>query len=203
MLVKQLKVGPMENFAYILADESTKQAALIDPCWQLGYIYKEVQNNSLIIEHVLLTHGHYDHYKELAPFLKEHNLYAQMHEADLFLADGIDLSLIRTFNKEITIKNGGLDIKVIHTPGHSPGSVCYYAQDCLFTGDTLFVGATGRVDLPGSNAAQMRESLIKLAQLPPETKVYSGHAYGESDVSTIGHEKETNAYVKLALRHKK
>ena len=129
---------------------------------------------------------------------KNRELALTVHNEDTFLLDGdiTPLNLLKG-NEELAL--GRIRIKVIHTPGHTPGSVSYLAGGCVFTGDTLFVGECGRVDLPGSDPKALRLSLLKLAALPGETALYPGHSYN-GDTSTIGVQKEYNIYMKLAAK---
>ena len=197
MKVKQFKLGPMDNFSYVIWDADLNEAAVIDPAWQPGPIEEFLKKEGLTLKLLLLTHGHADHANAVGYFLEKNpGLALTAHKNDAFLLDD-DLKPLARLEGETELRLGGEKIKVILTPGHTPGSVSYLAGGCVFTGDTLFVGECGRVDLPGSDPKAMRLSLLKLAALPGETLLYPGHSYN-GDTSTIGAQKEHNTYIRLA-----
>ena len=199
MILHKRSFGPLETNAILIGCSETKRAAIIDPAaGSADFFLKEIQKNGLILDKILLTHSHWDHIADVhalktktkAPVyihpLDEKNLESpgvdkiplfiavQGCKADHFLQDGELLDV------------GHLQIRVIHTPGHSPGGVCFYlpSQHLLFSGDTLFQGTIGNLQLPTACASSMWPSLKKLAALPPETRVIPGHG-GET---TIGRE---------------
>lgn len=197
MKVRQLKLGPMDNLSYVIWDEDTGEAAVIDPAWRPETIEELLLKEKLTLRLLLLTHAHPDHANAAGYFLgKNGGLAVTAHKGDLFLLDG-GLAPLNLLKDEAELQLGGVKIKVLHTPGHTPGSVSYLAGGCVFTGDTLFVGECGRADLPGSDPRALRLSLLKLAALPRETAVYPGHSYN-GDSSTIGTQQEYNIYMKLA-----
>ena len=199
MKVKQLKLGPMDNFCYVIWDEELKEAAVIDPAWQPGIIEDLLRKEKLTPKLLLLTHAHADHVNAARYFLEKYpRLSLALHKDDTFLLDG-GLKPLELLKGDMELALGHDKIKVIHTPGHTPGSVSYLAGGCVFTGDTLFVGECGRIDLPGSDPKAMRLSLLKLAALPEETLLYPGHSYN-GDTSTIGAQKEHNTYIRLAAK---
>ena len=201
MKIEQLKVGPMDNFSYLLWDEDSKEAAVIDPAWESEKIEAAIAEKGLKLKMALLTNAHPDNVNALRYFeTKYPGLPVYLHEADFFLLERKPENL-NSAQDGAELKTGHLKIKIIHTPGHTPGSVCYLAQTAVFTGDTLFVGECGRVDLPGSSAEALYESLRALAELPPETVIYPGHSYN-GDTSTIGVQKDYNLYLQLALKNK-
>ncbi|MFH1619513.1 MAG: MBL fold metallo-hydrolase [bacterium] len=200
MLIKQLQLGPMGNYVYLIGGDSSGLCAVIDPAWDSRAIEKEAEKLGLKIDSVLLTHGHFDHVNAAETLLSGTGLAATAHEEDIsMLPPGLKTVPLRG---DCSIKAGGLVIEVLHTPGHTPGSCCYMAEKNLFTGDTLFIGECGRVDLEGSSQRKMRESLAKLASLPDDTKVFPGHAYADSPDSTIAMEKKHNPWIKRALRNR-
>ena len=197
MKMRQFKVGPMENFSYLVWDEDTRDAAVIDPAWQPEALAEFVKAEGLKIHCVLLTHAHPDHINAVSFFTAaDKDLPVYLHEADYFMLESRP-QLLRTVADGEQVQAGALKIGVLHTPGHTPGSVCYLAGDAVFTGDTLFIGECGRVDLPGSSAEALYDSFAKLATLPDEAKVWPGHSYN-GDTSTFGVQKEYNLYLKLA-----
>ena len=196
MKVCQLKLGPMDNFSYLVWDEAAKDAALIDPAWQPEKLADVVKREGVKPACVLLTHGHPDHVNAVRYFTAGAALPVYLHEADHCMLEEAPTGL-RSMADGDVLKAGPLEFKVMHTPGHTPGSVCYAIGDALFTGDTLFIGGCGRVDLPGSSAEDLYDSFVKLAALPDAAAVYPGHSYN-GDTSTIGVQKEYNFYLKLA-----
>ena len=186
VLVRQFELGPMGNFGYLVGDADAKKVAAIDPSFDAREIQKAAGRLGLAIELVLLTHGHPDHVADARRLAGETGAKIAAHRAcgvrkDVELEDGSVLRL------------GGVDVKVLHTPGHTPDSCCFLAGKALFTGDTLFVGECGRVDLPGSSIEAMHDSLLRVLRgLPDDLIVYPGHDYGAAPTSTMGHEKADN-----------
>jgi glyoxylase-like metal-dependent hydrolase (beta-lactamase superfamily II) len=184
--VLQIPVGQMANFCYIVADEETDEAAVIDPSWDLDEVFSALKKNGWKAKYVINTHSHFDHVLGNEQVAKVTGAKIIQHKAsqldkDIAISDGD------------VIKVGSIEIKVVHTPGHSKDSVCLITGGIVFTGDTLFVGNCGRVDLPGSDPKEMYHSLFeKVARLDEKLVMYPGHNYGTSPTSTIGHEKKFN-----------
>jgi hydroxyacylglutathione hydrolase len=195
---------------YLVGCPKSFDAVIIDPAGDEDKLLALIEKKSLRIKYILNTHGHADHVlgnPKLKDFLK---IPVCMHEADdKFFSDpdirkksSHELGLPPPDPVDIKLKDGDilevgtLNIEVIHTPGHTPGSVCYLVGENLFTGDTLFVGAAGRTDLIGGSLNTLIKSLEKkLLVLPKQTIVWPGHDYGESPSSTIGREMEENPYI--------
>lgn len=199
MKVHTLELGAMGNCTYVV--ENQNKAIIIDPSWDMPAIENFLEELNLTLAAVFFTHGHYDHCTNAQELLQAHNLKGYMEESDTYLAR-VAPEFLQTFKGDCSVEAAGLKADFLHTPGHTPGSCCIMIEDCVFTGDTLFPGAAGRTDFPGSSPKQMQDSLERLAHLPPATKVYSGHAYGphgNSD-STIGYEVKNNPFIKLALK---
>jgi len=197
-MVKQIAVGGFDNnFSYIIADEKTCEAAVVDSSGGVRIILDCLNKLNLSLRYIINTHSHLDHIagnKELVKITKakviSHKLEKEIAGADFVVDDGD------------VIKVGNLEIGIIHTPGHTSGSICLLVEDSLITGDTLFVGHCGRTDGPGGSSEALYESLFeKLLKLPEETKVYPGHDYGKKPFSTLGEEKRSNPY--LLCRSKK
>jgi hydroxyacylglutathione hydrolase len=190
VLVKQLELGPMANFGYLVADQAAGLAAAIDPSFDGRPLQREAEALGLRIAYVLLTHGHPDHVEDAERLARDAGAKIAAHRLsrvrkDVELEDGTVLQL------------GGIALHVLHTPGHTPDSCCFLAGSALFTGDTLFVGECGRVDLPGSSVAAMHDSLVRILRgLPDELTVYPGHDYGRAPTSTLGFEKAHNYTLK-------
>ena len=201
---------PFQVLTYLVACPQICDAVIIDPAGDEDKLLALIETRSLRVKYILNTHGHADHVlgnPKLKNLLK---IPVCMHEADdKFFNDpsvreksSHKLGLPPPDPVDIKLKDGDvlevgtLNIEVIHTPGHTPGSVCYLAGENLFTGDTLFVGAAGRTDLIGGSLNTLIKSIEKkLIVLPKQTIVWPGHDYGESPSSTIGREMEENPYI--------
>jgi len=197
MIFHQIAAGPMQNFIYIIGDKKTNEAAVIDAGWDADEIIEIANNEKLKINKIILTHSHYDHIQRVDELTAKTQADIYFHE---FEEDVIkkhiknDSARIIKLKDNGEIKAGNIKIKVIHTPGHTPGAICLLFENKLITGDTLFVGAIGRTDLPGGDAIKLFESLQKLKKLDDKTEIYPGHDYGETKFSTIGNEKKQNPY---------
>jgi glyoxylase-like metal-dependent hydrolase (beta-lactamase superfamily II) len=175
-----------DNFSYIIADDSTKEAAVVDPNFNADAIIRIVRDQNLSVKYVINTHGHFDHTASNEDFRSSFGAKVVAHKLSHVNKD------ISVADNEV-IRVGEIAIKVIHTPGHTQDSICLLVDDKLLTGDTLFVGECGRTDLPGGSAEDMHHSLFdKLMKLDDNIKVYPGHDYGPKPHSTIEIEKETN-----------
>ena len=210
LVIEQIPVGPFQVMTYIVACPQTREAVIIDPAGEEDKILALIEKQGLRVKYVLNTHGHADHVLGNSKLKDVLKVPVCMHEEDdKFFADEFvrkesskELGLPPPDPADIRLKDGdvleagALKIKVIHTPGHTPGSVCYLIEGNLFSGDTLFVSAAGRTDLIGGSLNTLLESLEKrLIVLPKETIVWPGHDYGESPTSTIGREMEENPYI--------
>ncbi|MFQ5941112.1 MAG: MBL fold metallo-hydrolase [Nitrososphaerales archaeon] len=186
MIVNQIAVGSMANFTYIVADEKSKLAAVIDPSWDLEKVLDALKAHDLKLKYIINTHTHFDHVLGNEEITKLTGAEIIMHKnSKLYKNKGVDDGDI--------IKLGDICINVIYTPGHSKDSISLFVENRLFTGDTLFVGNCGRVDLPGGSASELYESLFgKLVKLDDRIEIYPGHNYGSKPVSSMGYEKKTN-----------
>lgn len=199
MFIKKIPAGPLNTNSYLVACQKTKIAVVIDPA--LGSfkpIMEIIQNQNFVLEKILLTHSHLDHFGDSNLFLEFTKALLFVHELDHLNvknpgSDGLGLFMpvkaarVDGFLRELEIVAiGSLQAKVLHTPGHSPGGVCFYFfnEGCIFTGDTLFKGSFGNLSFPNCNEEAMYLSLAKLQALPKQTIVYPGH--GEN--TTIGNE---------------
>ncbi len=202
MYLKQIEVGLMQNFNYIVGDPETRDCAYIDPAWEVDRVLKVAQEDGYHVRQVLLTHHHFDHVEGVAEVVQKTDATVYIHREDQALVSTGDAKVISLLNGD-EFKIGNLSVRVLHTPGHTPGSVCYLVTDPedpiqhLLTGDTLFQGNCGRSDLPGGDPKILFKSLLELKQLDPATKIYPGHDYGVKPVSTIGYEKQHNATLKV------
>jgi hydroxyacylglutathione hydrolase len=210
LYLKQLQIGPMANYVYLIGDAATREAVIVDPAWDVPAILDVLDRDDMKLVGALATHFHPDHiggsmmghdipgvpdllaqrpvkiyiHKEEAPYVKQ---VLGMETSDFVKVDG-----------ETTITVGRIPIRILHTPGHTPGSICFLVDGNLVSGDTLFIGACGRVDLPGSNAEDLYESLTtKLKKLPDDTVLYPGHNYSPETTSTIAEQKRSNPFMRF------
>jgi hydroxyacylglutathione hydrolase len=195
--LKQVELGPMANYVYFVGDPQTREVAIIDPAWDVDRIVEMAQENDLTITKILITHSHFDHINGVEDLLHRTKAKVFLHkaEAEFMRAVWPELVLVESGD---TTQVGGVEVRFIHTPGHTPGSQCFLVQNNLISGDTLFIGACGRCDLPGSNPEDMYYSLTqRLAQLDDCTVVFPGHNYASRPYSTIGDEKRFNPYLQF------
>jgi glyoxylase-like metal-dependent hydrolase (beta-lactamase superfamily II) len=186
MKVHQIEVGNMQNFTYVVEDEDSEEAIIIDPSWDLPNIEQVIKRNALKIKYIVNTHHHFDHTLGNEAMAKSTGAKIVQHMAS-------DLKHDEIVNDGDKIQFGNSELSVIHTPGHSKDSICLIGDGKIFSGDTLFVGNCGRVDLPGGSSKELYHSLMdKLYNLDENLVLYSGHNYGSTPTSTIGKEKETN-----------
>jgi len=193
--VHQTELGPMQNFIYLIGCEKTREAAVVDPAWDVPAILKLAAQHQFQITTILLTHTHFDHINGVEELLKQTDARVFVHkkEAAALRYGGSNIKKIESGE---AVKIGELDITFIHTPGHTPGSQCFYVGDRLITGDTLFINGCGRCDLPGGNPEEMYRSLTgALKHLDDATKVYPGHHYADIPVSTMGDERHQNPFL--------
>ena len=197
MFFKQVHVGPMQNFSYIIGDENSKEAAIVDAGWEVDNLINICEKEKLKITKIILTHSHYDHTQKVDELASKTNATVYFHEDDSNEIKRViknpNIKIVKLKNND-EIKVRSIKIKVIHTPGHTHGAICLLVENKLLTGDTLFVNAIGRTDLAGGNTIKLFESLQKLKKLSDDVEVYPGHDYGEIPFSTIGGEKKTNPY---------
>ena len=195
-----LNLGPMDNCTYLIT--RGQDALLIDPAWDPNFIIHTVETKKLNLCGVLFTHGHFDHVKLSQTLLMHFHLKAYLEENDVALS-GLPADVLHTYCGDQTLKIGPFTVQILATPGHTAGGVCILIEDALFTGDTLFPGACGRVDLPSSNPRDMLASLRRIAALPGDTRIFAGHSYGGRCSSTVADEKLHNPYMRNALRTEK
>lgn len=195
-----INLGPMDNCTYLVTQG--KDALLIDPAWDMNFLIHTVETKQLHLCGVLFTHGHFDHVKFSQELLTHFGLKAYLEESDVMLA-GLPTKLLHTYKGDQQFDIGPFHVQILATPGHTAGCVCIQIEDALFTGDTLFPGACGRVDLPTSNPRDMLASLRRIATLPEDTRIFAGHSYGGRCSSTVAEEKLHNSFMRNALRWEK
>jgi hydroxyacylglutathione hydrolase len=195
--LKQVELGPMANYVYFVGDPNSREVAVVDPAWDVDRIVEMAQENDLTITKILITHSHFDHINGVEALLNRAKAKVYINKAEAEFMRAVWPDLVKVDSGD-TIRVGGVDITFLHTPGHTPGSQCFMVQNHLISGDTLFIGACGRCDLPGSNPEDMYHSLTqKLAKLDDHTIVFPGHNYAARPYSTIGDEKRFNPYLQF------
>lgn len=206
MKIEKFVTGIISTNCYLVIDEETKQTVVIDPAACPSYLMGHIKSEGLQVEAILLTHGHFDHIMGIGDLRREFPVPVYAHEGDreTLLDPSLNLSISYTdgytFDGATYVRDGqtlelaGASFQVIHTPGHTPGGVCYYLENekVLFSGDTLFQNSVGRTDFPNSSMSDLIRSLReKVMALPDDVKVYPGHM-GET---TIGHERKHNPFI--------
>ncbi len=201
---KKIVVGELEVNCYLVYSKESKKCFILDPGDESERIIKIIRDIQLIPEAVILTHAHMDHCGGVSLILSEFDIPLMMHEKELPVlrsdinkefSAALGLSIPDAPDRYITegdeIGAGDLKIRVIHTPGHTPGSICLMTGNHLFTGDTLFAGSIGRTDLPGGDFSVIQNSLEILKRFPPETFILPGHG----DTTTLKQELEYNPFL--------
>ncbi len=197
-----LELGPMENFVYLVVDNATSRAAVVDPAWDIPAVMQQAQQLEITISDILLTHSHHDHINGIDELLQHTD--AQLHllkpEAQFW---GQHLDLPTLHHGGDVIQLGKTPIKILYTPGHTPGSACYHLGNDLITGDTMFVYGCGRCDLRGGDPNQMFETLNKLrVEIPRNTVIRPGHNYSVTPTSTLDDEIAGNPFLHFEDRDK-
>ena len=204
--IEQIVIGAIQSNCYIIWNDETREALIIDPGADIERILEFIDQEGLSIVAYPTTHGHYDHISKLSEIYDQRPAAIGLHPAALSWCFTSDYNsyppyyerpekpskIEREWKDGETWTDAGFSYEIIHTPGHSPDGVCFYFKEegLLIAGDTLFRGSMGRVDLPGSDPKLMPSSLARLMELPDEVVVYSGHG----PATTIGHERRTNPY---------
>ncbi len=195
--VVQIEVGLLQNFCEILFCPDTREAAIVDPAFEVDRLLQETAKRGLTVKLALITHTHHDHIDGVAELCDRTGAAVVVHPREaaavrapgralVDVADGLDIAI------------GRRGVRALVTPGHTVGGTSYLADGFIVTGDLLFVGGCGRTDFTGGDTAQMWDSLQRLMRLPEETRVYPGHDYGETPTSTIAHEIRTNRFLRCA-----
>jgi glyoxylase-like metal-dependent hydrolase (beta-lactamase superfamily II) len=208
---KQMELGPMQNFVYLIGNSETKTAAVVDPAWSVPVILRELAEDGYRLTHIFLTHGHYDHINGVEDLIEKTDatVCAQPVELEHFIPEGggglaIPRSVLKNTFTGSSVALGNIRIDLLPTPGHTPGSQCLLIHSPgetaprLVTGDTLFMGACGRSDFPYSNPEQLYQSLTRLKKLDDQTVIYPGHDYGATASNPMGQEKKTNPFLLAA-----
>ena len=210
MVVNQYEVGNFAVFCYLIGDEETKEGLFIDPADDVERLISEAKSQGVEkIKYIVNTHSHVDHIMGNKEMVKRTGAKVVIHEEEARYLVQTPADLLMMFRAtpsppaDLLVKEGDViqvgkvGLKVIHTPGHSPGGVSLYIDGMVFTGDTLFVGSVGRTDFPGSSWEAMETSIRKkLYVLPGDTIVFPGHNYGSTPTSTIQYERRHNPFVR-------
>jgi glyoxylase-like metal-dependent hydrolase (beta-lactamase superfamily II) len=204
MKIEHIVVGPLQSNCYIVYDENSLEAMVIDPGGEPEKILNVIEDIKLKICYIVCTHAHFDHLGALAGLKKKTNAKIVMHKNELVIYMGArDQGVFMGYEIEQPPKPdmfvgegdelsfGGLQFKVLYTPGHSPGGICLYSEGIIFTGDTVFAGSVGRTDFYGGSIEELKKSFMRIISLPPETKIFPGHG----DLSNIRDEKKMNFFV--------
>ncbi|MGH7309047.1 MAG: MBL fold metallo-hydrolase [Candidatus Rokuibacteriota bacterium] len=208
--LKQLELGPMENFVYLIGDPHTRDCVVVDPAWEIDTIVDTARADGFTIRGALVTHTHQDHVggsleswgmpgriPGVEELLTRVPAKVYVHKTEREFLGGLGSELAAVDNHD-TLQVGRLTVRFLHTPGHTPGSQCFLVDERLISGDTLFIGSCGRTDLPGSDPSEMYYSLTqRLGALPDETVLLPGHNYGGA-FSSIGREKRQNPFLRFA-----
>lgn len=187
VLLEQIPVGSYKNFSYIVADKVSSDTAIFDPAWEVQSLLSRIKDNNLKLKYIINTHAHLDHVQGNAEIALRTGAKIVMQKSsfgrkDIGVNDGDELTL-----------GENVRLRFIHTPGHSPESMCIRVNDfALITGDTLFIGECGRVDLPGGDPSVLYDSFEKIRNLSPDLIVYPGHDYGKTPFDTLGEQLKTN-----------
>jgi glyoxylase-like metal-dependent hydrolase (beta-lactamase superfamily II) len=212
LLIEQIPIGPMQNFAYLIGSRRTREVAIVDPAWAVSGLLDHIEEQGFTPVAALITHYHPDHcggsmmgqqVEGLAELLERKPVKTWVHreEADgLRRVTGVSESDLQKVDSGDTMRIGDIEVQFLHTPGHTPGSQCFRVSNTLVSGDTLFIQGCGRVDLPGSDPDAMFDSLRKLADLPDDTLLLPGHDYGGGPNASLGDTKRQNPYLRVPTR---
>jgi glyoxylase-like metal-dependent hydrolase (beta-lactamase superfamily II) len=209
VIIRQIEVGNFSIFSYLVADEQAREGLFIDPSDDHDLLLQEAKGHDLTIKYIVNTHGHIDHTMGNREMARRTGAKIVIHEADAAGLVETPPDILEMFGAEEPppadifvsdgdlIRVGNVALKVIHTPGHTPGGMCLYIEGMVFTGDTLFVDSVGRTDFPGGSYTELENSIrTKLYTLPGDTIVLPGHNYGMRPASTIQQERLTNSVVR-------
>jgi glyoxylase-like metal-dependent hydrolase (beta-lactamase superfamily II) len=198
--VVQIEVGLVQNFCELLYCPETREAAVVDPAWEVDRLLREAERLGVHVTTALITHTHHDHIEGVEELVRATGarVVVNPREADAVrAAAGPGAAIVDAVDGgDIAIGKRG--VRALETRGHTVGGTCYLADGYVVTGDVLFVGGCGRTDFPGGNTAEMWQSLQRLMRLPEETRVYPGHNYGATSTSSIASETLTNPYLRCA-----
>jgi hydroxyacylglutathione hydrolase len=214
--IKQLELGPMENYIYIVANKDTKEAVVVDPAWDITKIENELKKENYKLQAALITHGHADHTNGIEELLKIYDIpiYVSEHEASFYKPIGENIKEVKK-NHQLILGDAksNIEINFVHTPGHTPGSQCFFintkkkefkandqikffSEHLLVSGDTLFLDGCGRCDMPGGDVEEMYNTIANiLMQMPDDTVIFPGHNYHHYCCDSLKNQKKSNPYM--------
>ena len=192
---KQLELGPLQNFVYLIGSLQTREAMVVDPGWDVSRILQAAAEDEMRIKRILVTHTHFDHINGVEELVEKTDAQVFVHkkEAGVLPLSPANLHPIEGGN---SFEMGGLRLTFLHTPGHTPGSSCFTVGDRLIAGDTLFVGGCGRCDLPGGDPEALYQSLVRLRQMDDRFVLYPGHHYAPTPSAPMAEEKNRNPFLR-------
>lgn len=192
--VTTLRLGSMDNFIHCMADVETKDSMVVDPAWDFQAIEEHFKRNELTLVGVLLTHTHGDHISALADVLLKYDIPVYLTQSE-YNVGRVKLDNPHIVREGDKISLGNAHVTVLETPGHTAGGACFYADNALITGDTLFIDGCGRCNFGDSDVEAMWDSLQKIKALSDDMVIYCGHHYGQKETDTLGNQKQTNPYL--------
>jgi hydroxyacylglutathione hydrolase len=204
MIIEQILVTNYAVFCYLIADKNTQEGVLIDPAGEVETIFKVIEKHNVNIKWIINTHGHFDHTGGNDYIMKRTGAGLLVHEEDASLIESVKGKVLTKFTGKKSfpevvafikdgdiIEAGSIKLKVLHTPGHSPGCICLYTDGNVFTGDTLFTEGMGRTDLRGGSEKLIMNSIRNIIlKLPDDTVIWPGHHYGRNPKSTVREQKQ-------------
>jgi len=204
MKIENIVIGPLQVNCFVVYDEESHDAIVVDPGDEAEKIIGPIEDRKLKVSRIICTHGHFDHIGAVTKLKEKTGAVVMLHKGDLdiymqadkqgalwgfhieqppapdmFLAEGDEVAV------------GRFSLKVLHTPGHSPGGICLYGEGVILTGDTIFAGSVGRTDFPGGSLTDLKRSFARIIALPPETMIFSGHG----PLTAVKNEIEDNFFV--------
>jgi len=194
LYIRQLELGPLQNFVYLVGSLETKEAIVVDPAWDVPSILKAAKEDGMKIVGAFVTHTHFDHVNGVEELIEATDAQVFVHKEEAH-AIPIAKSNLRPIDGGDAIPIGSFHGSVLHTPGHTPGSACLTIADRLISGDTLFIGGCGRCDLPGGDPEALYRSLVRLRQMDDRTILYPGHHYARQPTSSLGQERQYNPFL--------
>ena len=196
IFVHQLRLGPWDNFIYFLGDRRTRKVAVVDPAWHAPTILREAERLDVEIAALLCTHSHFDHVNAVEQLLAKVDVPVHMLAPEVEFSGFACENLVVSRPGDVVKIGEQLELTMMHTPGHTPGSCSYRLRDAIVTGDTLFVNGCGRCDFVGGDPETMYATLRSLVdKLPAETRMYPGHDYGLTPSATVDEQLRDNPYL--------
>ena len=194
LYLKQIELGPLQNFVYLIGCPETRETAVVDPGWDVPAILNAAARDEMKITKILITHTHFDHINGVEEMMKATDAQVIVHKKEMG-AVPVEGPSVQGVEGGAKVSLGNLELSLLHTPGHTPGSVCMTVADNLIAGDTLFVGGCGRCDLPGGDPELMYKSLTRLREMDDQLTLYPGHNYAPTPTSSLAKEKSYNPFL--------